>query len=67
MPPATGSMRIYNVAYNKVATVARLGGRFGMISQFGMGKRDGVLVPKRNEVNKIIGTHTMCIALLAGA
>ena len=45
MPPATGSMRTYNVAYSKVAMVARLGGRFGMISQFGIGKIDGVLVP----------------------
>lgn len=45
MPPATGSMRMYNVAYSKVTIVPRLGGRFGMISQFGRGKIDDVLVP----------------------
>ena len=38
-------MRIYNVAYSRVTMVPRLGGRFGMISQFGRGKIDGVLVP----------------------
>lgn len=44
-PPATGSMRMYNDAYRRVKTVPRLGGRFGMMSQLGMGIREGVLVP----------------------
>lgn len=45
MPPATGSIRMYSVAYSKAEMVPRLGGRFGIRSQFGMGTSDGVLVP----------------------
>ncbi len=45
MPPATGSMRIYSDAYNSVKMVPRFGGRFGIMSQVGIGSRDGVLVP----------------------
>ena len=45
MPPATGSIRTYSVAYSKAAIVPRLGGRFGITSQLGMGTSGGVLVP----------------------
>lgn len=45
MVPATGSIRTYNDAYSSVEIVPRLGGRFGMISQPGMGNKEGVLVP----------------------
>ena len=45
MPPATGSIRMYSVAYSKAEMVPRLGGRFGIRSQLGMGTSDGVLVP----------------------
>ena len=45
MPPATGSSRMYSVAYRTVARVPRLGGRFLTMSQSGRGMRDGVFVP----------------------
>lgn len=36
---------MYSDAYNNVVSVPRFGGRFGMMSQAGIGSKEGVLVP----------------------
>ena len=79
MPPATGSIRMYSVAYSKADMVPRLGGRFGIISQLGMGMSDGVFVPciryqwifsQIIQIDPLIGkqslgslAHTQCVSL----